>query len=384
MKKPIYLDHFSTTPVDSRVLEAMLPYFTEVFGNPASQTHCYGWEADEAVENARGELAKLIGASPKEIVFTSGASESNNLAIKGVADALAGQGNHIITLATEHKSVLETCLSLQTKGFDVTVLPVNADGLLDLERLISALTDRTILVSIMFANNEIGVIQPIDKIGKLLRERGILFHSDATQAVGKLSVDVSRDSIDLLSLSAHKFYGPKGIGALYIRRGVKLATQIHGGGQEHGIKSGTLNVPGIVGLGKAAWYARSEMGEESVHIGKLRDRLQRQILTGIDGVTVNGSLERRLPHNLNISFEGVDGESLLNSLKDIALSRGSTCSGNSFHPSHVLTAIGLPNQLAQATLRFGLGRSNTEQDIDFVADRVIQAVRNLRCKAMTR
>lgn len=375
MKPPVYLDHFATTPVDPRVFAAMAPYFTGLFGNPGSQNHSFGWEAAEAVENARREVAELVGASPKEIIFTSGATESNNLAVKG---ASGEAGCHLITVATEHKSVLEPCLKLAGNGHEVTVLPVDGSGLLDLGRLEAAITGKTLLASIMFANNEIGVIQPVAEIGRLLRAKGVLFHCDATQAVGKVSVDVDRDHIDLLSLSAHKFHGPKGVGALYLRRGGRLTPLFDGGGQERSLRSGTLNVPGIVGLGKASLLAGREMADEAVRLAVLRDRLQERILRSLDGVVVNGSQEHRLAHNLNLSFTGIDGDALLNGLAGIALSRGSTCGAGPLKPSHVLTALGISEALAQATLRFGLGRMNTMDEIDYVAERVVQVVNRLR------
>jgi len=381
MKKPIYLDNHATTPVDPRVLEAMLPYFTEKFGNAASRNHSYGWEAEQAVERAREQIAELIGASPKEIVFTSGATESDNLAIKGVAEMYAERGDHIITVTTEHKAVLDACKHLQKQGRRVTYLPVNRDGLIDLDELRRAITERTILISVMWANNEIGVLQPIREIGRIARERGVLFHTDATQAVGKVPVNVEQDNVDLMSLSAHKMYGPKGVGALYVRRKnprVQLAPQMDGGGHERGMRSGTLNVPGIVGFGEACAICRREMAEEGLRLAALRDRLKDRLLAELDEVYVNGSLEHRLPNNLNMSFAYVEGESLMMAMKDVAVSSGSACTSATLEPSYVLKALGVGDDLAHTSIRFGLGRFNTAEEIDYVAGQVIEAVRRLR------
>jgi cysteine desulfurase len=375
---PIYLDNHATTPVDPRVLEAMLPYLAGKFGNAASHSHQFGWEAQAAVENARVQIARLIGASAGEIVFTSGATESDNLAIKGVAEAYKAKGNHIITAVTEHKAVLDTCQHLERLGCKVTYLPVGGDGLIDLDQLKAAFTDKTILVSMMAANNEIGVLQPVEEIGKLCRERGVLFHSDAVQALGRIPLDVTSMNLDLASLTAHKNYGPKGCGALYVRRGVRVSTIIDGGGHEQGMRSGTLNVPGIVGFGKACEISPQEMPEESCRIAGLRNRLRDKLLAELDGVLVNGSMEHRLPGNLNISFLGVDGETLMTAVKDIAVSSGSACHSDSVESSHVLKALGLSDEAAGSAIRFGIGRFNTEAEIDYVADRVVEAVKNLR------
>lgn len=381
LKFPIYLDNHATTPMDPRVLEAMMPYFVENFGNAASRNHSFGWVAEEAVEKARKQVAELIGATAKEIVFTSGATESNNLAIKGVAEMYAQKGNHIITAATEHKAVLDTCKRLEKHGCRVTYLPVQADGLIDLEMLKEAITDKTILVSIMYGNNEIGTIQDIPAIGKICHERGVLLHTDATQAVGKIPVNVISDNIDLLSLSAHKMYGPKGVGALYVRRKnprVQLTAQMDGGGHERGMRSGTLNVPGIVGLGKAADLCSQMMPEESARHGALRDRLKDKLLAELDEVYINGTMERRLPHNLNISFAYVEGESLLMGINDIAVSSGSACTSATLEPSYVLKALGAGDDLAHSSIRFGIGRFTTEEEIDYTAAKVIDVVKKLR------
>jgi len=381
MKKPIYMDNHATTPLDPRVLEAMLPYFTERFGNAASRNHSFGWEAEKAVDNARKKLADLIGASSKEIVFTSGATESNNLSIKGVAEMYAEKGNHIITPATEHKAVLDTCKHLEKSGCRVTYLPVQGDGLVDLDMLREAITPQTILISVMYANNETGVIQPIAEIGKIAKERGVLFHSDAVQAVGKVPVNVVRDNIDLLSLSGHKIYGPKGVGALYVRRRnprVQLSSQMDGGGHERGMRSGTLNVPGIVGLGEACAICQREMPEEAARLGRLRDRLRAKLEAELDEVYINGTMEHRLPNNLNMSFAYVEGESLLMGINDVAVSSGSACTSATLEPSYVLKALGVGDELAHTSIRFGLGRFNTEEEIDYVANRVTEVVRKLR------
>ncbi|MDQ2775941.1 MAG: IscS subfamily cysteine desulfurase [Acidobacteriota bacterium] len=381
MKLPIYLDNHATTPTDPRVFDAMKPYFTEIFGNAASRNHSFGWEAEEAVEKARKQIAELIGATAKEIVFTSGATESNNLAIKGVAEMYAERGNHIITQATEHKAVLDCCKRLEKSGVRVTYLPVQQNGLIDLGQLRDAITDKTILISLMYANNEIGVVQPIREISKIAKERGVLFHTDAVQAVGKIPVNVATDGIDLLSLSAHKLYGPKGVGALYVRRRnprVQLTAQMDGGGHERGMRSGTLNVPGIVGLGAACEFARKEMAEESKRLSYLRDKLRDKLFAELDEVYINGSWEHRLPHNLNISFAYVEGESLLMGINDIAVSSGSACTSATLEPSYVLKALGAGDDLAHSSIRFGIGRFNTEAEIDYVAAKVIDVVQKLR------
>ncbi len=381
MKSPIYLDNHATTRVDPRVVEAMLPYFTESFGNAASRNHEFGWVAEQGVENARKQVASLIGASPKEIIFTSGATESNNLAIKGVAEMYAEKGNHIITAATEHKAVLDTCKKLEKQGFRITILPVKGDGLVDLDMLREAITDKTILVSIMYANNEIGVVQPVAEIGKICRERGVLFHTDAVQAVGKIPVDVNADNIDIASLTAHKVYGPKGVGALYVRRRnprVQLTAQMDGGGHERGMRSGTMNVPAIVGLGEACAIAQREMAAEIEHSRSLRDRLKARLEAGLDEVYVNGSMEHRLPGNLNISFAYVEGESLLMGISDVAVSSGSACTSATLEPSYVLKALGLGDEIAHSSIRFGIGRFNTQEEVDYVADKLIDVVTKLR------
>src|SRR5215470_9016386 len=369
---PIYLDNHATTPVDPRVLEAMLPYLSTKFGNAASHSHSFGWDASAAVENARRQIAQLIGGTAGEIVFTSGATESNNLAIKGVAEACGEKGNHIITVVTEHKAVLDTCKHLEKQGCEVTYLPVQNDGLIDLDRLKDAFTSKTILVSIMTANNEIGVLQPVEEIGKLCRERGALFHSDAVQAMGKVPLDVNLMNADLVSLTAHKCYGPKGCGALYVRRAGcegRVAPMIDGGGHERGMRSGTLNVPGIVGFGKTCEIAQQEMPEESCRIAGLRNRLRDRLLAALDGVLINGSMEHRLPGNLNLSFRNVEGDILLTALKDVAVSGGSACSSDKVEPSYVLKALGLSNDDANSAIRFGIGRFNTEEEIDYAAGR---------------
>ncbi len=379
---PIYLDNHATTRVDPRVLEAMLPYFGERYGNAASKNHAFGWEAEAAVDTAREQTAKLIGArSAREIVFTSGATESDNLAIKGVAASYREKGNHLVSCVTEHKAVLDSCKVLQQNGYQVTFLPVRSDGSNDKAGLQSALTDKTILISIMAANNEIGTIHPVKEIGRLAKERNIIFHTDATQGVGKIPIDVEQMGIDLLSLTAHKMYGPKGVGALYVRASkprVKLSAILDGGGHERGMRSGTLNVPGIVGLGEACEIARQQMNREGERLFALRERLKDGILAELDEVTINGHPQIRLPGNLNMSFAYIDGESLLMGLKEIAVSTGSACTSASLEPSHVLKAIGLPDELAYSTIRFGLGRFNTEEEIDFTIRRIIAEVRRLR------
>jgi cysteine desulfurase len=381
MKLPIYMDNHATTPMDPRVFEAMRPYFMEIFGNSASRNHSFGWQAEEATEKARKQIADLIGANSKEIVFTSGATESNNLALKGVAQMYAERGDHMITAATEHKAVLDTCKHLEKEGVRVTYLPVQTNGLVDLDQLRAAMTDKTILVSIMYANNEIGVVQNVREIGKIAKERGALFHSDATQAVGKIPVDVTRDNIDIMSISAHKMYGPKGVGALYVRRRnprVQLTAQIDGGGHERGMRSGTLNVTGIVGLGEACALAKAEMAEESKRMSFLRDKLKDRLLASLDECYINGSMESRLPNNLNISFAYVEGESLLMGINDVAVSSGSACTSATLEPSYVLKALGAGDDLAHSSIRFGLGRFNTEEEVDYVAAKVIDVVNKLR------
>ncbi len=381
IKLPIYFDNHATTKVDPRVVDAMTPYFTSIYGNAASRNHEYGWKAEEAVENGRAQVAKLINATPKEIVFTSGATESTNLAIKGVAQMYREKGNHIITQVTEHKATLDTCKSLEKFGYEVTYLPVEKDGRINLEDLRKAITPKTILISIMYANNEIGVVQPIAEIGKIAKEKGVFFHVDGVQAIGKIPVDVQKDGIDLMSISAHKLYGPKGVGALYVRRKnprVQLAAQIDGGGHERGMRSGTLNVPGIVGLGKACELCGEEMATESAHLSKMRDRLRDSIMSRLDETFINGSETHRLPHNINISFAYVEGESLLMGINDIAVSSGSACTSATLEPSYVLKALGVGEDLAHTSIRFGLGRFNTEEEVDYVADRVVETVSRLR------
>ncbi len=381
MKLPIYMDNHATTPVDPRVFEAMRPYLTNIFGNSASRNHSFGWEAEEATEKARKQVASLIGATSKEIVFTSGATESDNLALKGVAEMYAEKGNHIITAATEHKAILDTCKRLEKHGTRVTYLPVQQNGLVDLDQLKAAITDKTVLISIMHANNEIGVLQPIREIGRIARERGVLLHTDGTQAVGKVPVNVLDDNIDLMSISAHKMYGPKGVGALYVRRRnprVQLTAQMDGGGHERGMRSGTLNVPGIVGLGEACALAQAEMPAESKRMAFLRDKLKDRLMNSLDEVYINGTLEHRLPNNLNISFAYVEGESLLMGINEIAVSSGSACTSATLEPSYVLKALGAGDDLAHSSIRFGLGRFNTEEEVDYVAGKVIEVVKKLR------
>jgi cysteine desulfurase len=378
---PIYLDNHATTPVDPRVLEAMLPFFTHRFGNAASRNHSFGWAAEEAVENARAQVARLINASPKEIVFTSGATEANNLALKGAAEAYRDKGNHIITQVTEHKAVLDTCKRLEKSGFEVTYLPVDRGGLINPSELRRAIRPKTILISIMYANNEIGVIQPVAEIGRIAKEKNILFHVDAVQAIGKVPVNVDAENIDLLAITAHKMYGPKGAGALYVRRRnprVQIAALLDGGGHERGMRSGTLNVPGIVGLGKACELCQAEMATESLRLQALRDRLKEGLEAKLDGVTVNGSTAHRLPHNLNMSFTHVDGESLMMGINDVAVSSGSACTSANLEPSYVLSALGVDDDLAHSTIRFGLGRFNTAEEVDYVIDRVAEVVTKLR------
>ncbi len=375
---PIYLDNNATTPIDERVLNAMLPYLKDRFGNAASRTHTFGWHAEDAVDLAREQIASLINAQPKDIVFTSGATESDNLAIKGVA--AAAKNPHIITQATEHHAVLDSCRALERDGASVTVLPVDSHGITDPSDIANAITDNTALVSIMAANNEIGTCQAIEEIGAICREKNIYFHTDAAQAIGKYPLDVEAMHIDLLSISAHKLYGPKGAGALYVRSRprVRLVGQIDGGGHEKGMRSGTLNVPGIVGTGEACVLAQKHIKTEAKHSQHLRHRLQKHLFDALPQIQLNGHPEQRLPGNLNISFAGVDGESLLMSLRDVALSSGSACTSASLEPSYVLKAIGVSNDMAQCSIRFGIGRFNTEEEIDYVAERVIQEVNRLR------
>lgn len=381
LKLPIYLDNNATTPMDPRVLEAMIPYFTEHFGNAASRSHPFGWEAEEAVDYAREQVAKLVGADPKEIIFTSGATEGDNLGIKGVYEMYASKGNHIITCTTEHKAVLDTCKHIERSGGEVTYLEVKADGLVDLKELEAAIKPTTILVAIMYANNEIGVIQPVKEISAIAKKHGVLFFTDATQAVGKIPVDVNKDGIDIMAFSAHKMYGPKGVGALYVRRKnprVKVTAQMDGGGHERGMRSGTLNVPGIVGFGKACELARLEMADDAARLSKLRDKLETALLQ-LEEAYVNGSREHRLPHVSNISFKYVEGEGLMMGFnKNIALSSGSACTSASLEPSYVLKALGLGDDLAHSSLRFGLGRFTTEEQIDYTINAVSSTVLKLR------
>lgn len=382
LKLPVYMDNHATTPMDPRVLEAMMPYFTHAFGNAASRTHRFGWEAEGVVDDARETLARFIGAdSGKEIVFTSGATESDNLAIKGVAEYYKSKGNHIITTVIEHKAILDSCKRLEKEGFVVTYLGVGTDGRVDPEAVRAAITDKTILVSVMLANNEVGTIQPIEEIGAITREKKILFHVDAVQGVGKTPFDVNRMNVDLASITAHKIYGPKGCGALYIRRSkprVRLSALMDGGGHERGNRSGTLNVPGIVGFAKAAEILMNEGAEEAARLTALRDRLHQKITSRLDHVTLNGHPEHRLPGNLNLSFSFVEGEGLMMAIKDVAVSSGSACTSASLEPSYVLRSMGLDEELAHSSIRFGLGRFNTEEEVDFVADLVVDKVQKLR------
>ena len=380
MKIPIYMDYHATTPVDPRVLEAMLPYFRDEFGNAASKSHAFGWKAEEAVEAAREELARLVGASGKEIVWTSGATESDNLAIKGAAQFYASKGKHLVTCKTEHKAVLDSMHALERQGYEVTFLDVERDGRVDPARVKAALRKDTVLVSIMHVNNETGVVHPIEEIGRIAREAGVLFHCDAVQGVGKLPFDVERVNADLVSISAHKMYGPKGVGALYVRRKprVRLTAQMDGGGHERGFRSGTLNVPGIVGMGKAAELARLEGEAEASQVLALRERLRKGLLAGLDLLTVNGSLEHRVPGNLNVSFAYVEGEALMMAIKDVAVSSGSACTSASLEPSYVLRAMGVSEDLAHSSIRFGLGRFNTEEEVDHVIRLVVDKVKTLR------
>jgi cysteine desulfurase len=381
VKLPIYMDNHATTPLDPRVLDAMLPYFRDDFGNAASRNHAFGWKAEEAVSRAREQVAALVGAtSPKEIVFTSGATESDNLAIKGAAEFYKDKGNHLITLKTEHKAVLDSCKRLEREGFEVTYLDVQRDGRVSLDALRAAMRPTTILVSVMLANNEIGTVQPIAEIGALCREKGVLFHCDAVQGLGKVPFDVESMKVDLASISAHKMYGPKGVGALYVRRKprVRIAPIIDGGGHENGMRSGTLNVPGIVGLGKAAELAKAEMHDEAARLLALREKLRKGIESKLDMLTVNGSMEHRLPGNLNISFAYVEGEALMMALKDVAVSSGSACTSASLEPSYVLRALGVEEDMAHSSIRFGLGRFNTEEEVDHVVSLVEKKVSKLR------
>jgi cysteine desulfurase len=381
VKLPIYMDNHATTQVDPRVVQAMLPYFTERFGNAASRNHSFGWAGEEAVETARQQIASLINATPKEIIFTSGATESDNLMIKGVAEMYREKGNHIITQAIEHKAVLDTCKRLEKEGYEVTYLPVKKDGRVDPEDVRKAIKPTTILIAIMYANNEIGSVNPMAEIGKIAKEHGVIFASDAVQAVGKIPVDVQKDNIDLLAITAHKLYGPKGVGALYVRRRnprVQLSAILDGGGHERGMRSGTLNVPGIVGLGKACEIAQQEMTEESKRLSALRDRLKTKLEAKLDETFINGSLEYRLPHNLNMSFAYVEGESLLMGINYIAVSSGSACTSATLEPSYVLKALGVGEDLAHTSIRFGLGRFSTEEEVDYVVDKMVQVVTKLR------
>jgi cysteine desulfurase len=378
--QPIYLDYQATTPMDPRVLEAMMPYFTYKFGNPHSRSHSYGWEAEEGVEKARAQVAKLIGADEKEVIFTSGATESNNLAIRGVAEFYKDRKNHIVTTVTEHKCVLDTCRHLEQQGFDVTYLPVQKNGLVDLEALRAAVTDKTVVVSIMAVNNEIGVIQPLAEIGKICREKKAFFHTDAAQAVGKIPLDVEAMNIDLMSISGHKIYGPKGIGALYVRRKprVRLVPLIVGGGQERGFRSGTLPTPLCVGLGEAAEIAMKEMDAESKRLAKLQARMLKGLNAKLTDIHVNGDLEHRIPGNLNIGFAYVEGESLMMGIKGLSVSSGSACTSASLEPSYVLRALGVEEDMAHTSLRIGLGRFTTEQEVDTAVDELVRHVNKLR------
>ncbi|MBF0311139.1 MAG: IscS subfamily cysteine desulfurase [Magnetococcales bacterium] len=380
MKLPIYMDYQATTPVDPRVLETMLPWFTEKFGNPASRSHAFGWEAEQAVEKGRQQVAELIHADPREIVFTSGATESDNLAITGAALFNREKGNHLITVVTEHKAVLDTCRHLESEGFHVTYLPVQTNGLIDLEALQAAMTPETILISVMAVNNEIGVIQPLREIGTLCRQRQVLFHCDGAQGVGKIPLDVEEMHIDLLSISGHKIYGPKGIGALYVRRRprVRIKPILHGGGHERGMRSGTLSTPLIVGLGEACALAGAEMGAENRRLQTLHDRLKNGIQSRLTHVEINGDARQRIPGNLNISFAFVEGESMMMAIKDVAVSSGSACTSASLEPSYVLRALGVSEELAHTSIRFGMGRFTTVEEVDFVVETVVHAVEKLR------
>ena len=382
LKKPVYMDNHATTRVDSRVLDAMLPYFTEKFGNAASRNHSFGWEAEEAVDRSRNQIAALIGAKSKEIIFTSGATESDNLAIKGVVEFYKDKGNHIITCVTEHKAVLDSCRALERAGKAiVTYLPVDKYGMVDPDAVRRAITDKTVLITIMWANNEIGTIHPIAEIGKIAKEKGIVFHTDAVQAIGKVPVDFEKAGVDLASITAHKIYGPKGIGALYVRsKGprVRLTPQMDGGGHERGMRSGTLNVPGIVGLGAACEISGKEMPDEAQRLIQLRSQLQAGLFERLDEIYVNGHPTERLPGNLNVSFAYVEGESLLMGINDIAVSSGSACTSATLEPSYVIRALGIDDELAHSSIRFGLGRFNTLEEVDYVTDRVSKEVKRLR------
>lgn len=381
LKFPIYMDYHATTPVDPRVVQTMLPYFTEHFGNAASRTHAYGWQAEAAVETARDTIGALIGASGREIVITSGATESNNLAIKGVAEFYQSKGNHVVTSTIEHKAVLDSCKRLETQGFQVTYVKAGKDGLVDPDEISAAITDKTILVSVMLANNEVGTVQPIAALGQITRARGILLHCDAVQGVGKVPFNVEEMNVDLASLTAHKIYGPKGVGALYVRRSkprVRIAAQMDGGGHERGMRSGTLNVPGIVGFAKACEIMQTEGAAESQRILALRERLHQQIISELDEVVLNGHAEKRLPGNLNLSFSFVEGEGLMMAIKDVAVSSGSACTSASLEPSYVLRSMGLDEDMAHSSIRFGLGRFNTEEEVDYVAQLVVAKVKRLR------
>ncbi len=381
MKLPIYLDYQATTPLDPRVLEAMLPYFTEHFGNAASRSHAFGWTAEQAVEKARAQVAEILGASPKEIVFTSGSTEAINLALKGAAEMYAEKGKHIVTSEVEHKAVLDTCKHLEQNGWQVTYLAPTKTGRITRDMVAAALRPDTVLVALMWANNEVGTLNPIREIGALCRERGVLFFTDATQAVGKVPVDVEADHVDMLCLSGHKIYGPKGVGCLYVRRKnprVRLVSQMDGGGHERGMRSGTLNVPSIVGLGKACEIARVDFEKDLAHTRGLRDEFERRVLAALDHVTLNGDVEHRLPNNSNLSFSYVEGESMIMGIKDVAVSSGSACTSASLEPSHVLRAMGVGDELAHSSIRFGFGRFSTREEVDFAVDQVVKAVRRLR------
>lgn len=381
MKFPIYMDNHSTTPLDPRVLEAMMPYLTDRFGNAASRSHAFGWETEEAVETARAQIARAIGANPKEIVFTSGATESINIALKGAADMYAGKGNHMITVVTEHKATLDCAKYLETRGGSVTYIPVDKEGLVDPQAIRKAITDKTILISIMHANNEVGTIAPIAEIGKIAKEKGVLLHVDAAQTLGKVDIDVNALGVDLLSMSGHKIYGPKGVGALYVRRAnprVRVSPIMHGGGHERGMRSGTLNVPGIVGMGKAVEIALADRDQDRERILALRERLHSGIIAKLDEVYLNGHPTQRLYNNLNLSFAFVEGEALMMGLKEVAVSSGSACTSASLEPSYVLKALGVGEDLAHTSIRFGLGRFNTEEEVDFVIEKVVATVSRLR------
>lgn len=381
MKLPIYLDYHATTPMDPRVLEAMMPYFTEVFGNAASRNHSFGWQAEKVVEDSRDQIASIVGATGKEIIFTSGATEADNLALQGVADFHKKKGNHIITSPLEHKAILDTCHYLEQNGYEVTYLSVDKDGCIDLKELEDAITDKTIMVSLMAANNEIGTVYPLKEIGAITRAKGVIFHCDATQGIGKIPIDVNEMNIDLLSMTAHKLYGPKGIGALYVRRKrprVRISPIIYGGGHERGMRSGTLNVSGIIGFAKAIELCQSEMEEEAERLISLRERLHTKLTDKLDYVFLNGHETNRLPGNLNVSFAYVEGESLIMGISDIAVSSGSACTSASLEPSYVLRAMGVGDELAHSSIRFGLGRFTTEEEIDYTAEKMITTVSRLR------